>query len=266
MAMIIEMVGAPGAGKTTLLAAIEDGCRAVGLTPVTVAAAARPFAARSILGRFARLAVPARLEPRALWGVFRIETGWHTLRAMIERPALTRHVLSSQRRRPSAADARGRRVVYWYLRTMGSRRFLLARAQEGEVIVLDEGFVHRAVQLHASVVESPTTDQIAAYVAALPRPDLLVHVDASPDVCERRVHDRGVWARLDHRTPAEIRRFVHHAHETVALVRGELDRRGWAVIDVDNGAADPAAVIATLAREVAERLAACRGGSVGPSA
>jgi hypothetical protein len=266
MAMIIEMVGAPGAGKTTLLAGIEGGCRAVGLTPVTVSAAARPFAARTIFGRLVRLTVPARLERQALWGVFRIETGWHTLRAMIDRPALTRHVLRSQRRRPAAADARGRRVVYWYLRTMGSRRFLLARARKGEVIVFDEGFVHRAVQLHSSVVESPTPEQIASYVAALPRPDLVVHVDASPDVCERRVQDRGVWARLDHRSPAEIRRFVQHAHETVALVRGELDRRGWAVIAVDNDAADPAVAIATLTAGVAERLAAWRGGSVGQSA
>jgi thymidylate kinase len=263
MAMIIEMVGAPGAGKTTLLAGIEDGCRAAGLTPVTVLDAARPFAARTILGWLVGHTVPARREAQALWVVFRISSGWHTLRAVIDDPALTRRVLASQRSRPPAADARGRRVVYWYLRTMGSRRFLLARARPDEVIVFDEGFVHRAVQLHSSSVESPTRAQIAAYVADLPRSDLVVHIDASAEVCERRVQGRGVWARLDHRSPAEIHRFILHAHETVALVRAELDRRGWAVINVDNDGLDPAAAVAMLAREVAARLVACRGGSVG---
>ena len=261
--MIIEMVGAPGAGKTTLLVGIEDGCRAAGLTPVTVHDAARPFAARTILGRLVRRTVPTRRQGQALWVVFRIASGWHTLRAVIEAPAQTRHVLASQRRRPAAADARGRRVVYWYLRTMGSRRFLLARARPDEVVVFDEGFVHRAVQLHSSSVESPTRAQIAAYVADLPRPDLVVHVDASPEVCERRVQGRGVWARLDHRSPAEVHRFLLHAHETIALVRAELERRGWAVIDIDNDGADPAAAVATLAREVASRLVACRGGTAG---
>lgn len=263
--MIIEMVGAPGAGKTTLLAGIEGGCRAAGLTPVTVHSAARPFAARSPLGRLVCRMVPARREDQALWVVFRIESGWHTLRAVIDNRGLTRHVLTSQRRRPPAADARGRRVVYWYLRTMGSRRFLLARARPDEVIVFDEGFVHRAVQLHASVVESPTPAQISAYVADLPRPDLVVHVDASLEVCERRVRERGVWTRLGHRSPAEIHRFLLHAHETVTLVRAELDRRCWTVIDVDNDGTDPGAAVAVLAREVAARLASCRGGSVGRS-
>lgn len=262
--MIIEMVGAPGAGKTTLLAGIEGGCRAAGFTAVTVRSAARPFAARSTLGRFVCRTVPTRREGQALWVVFRIESGWHTVRALIENRGLARHVLASQRGRPPAADARGRRVVYWYLRTMGSRRFLLARARPDEVVVFDEGFVHRAVQLHSSVVESPTPAQIAAYVADLPPADLVVHVGASPEVCEQRVQERGVWTRLGHRSPAEIHRFLLHAHETVALVRGELDRRGWPVIDVDNDG-DPAAAVAALARDVAARLAACRSGSVGQS-
>ena len=90
------------------------------------------------------------------------------------------------------------------------------------------------------------------YLALLPRPDLVVHVSASPSACRRRVQERGVWARLDHRSSAEIERFLQNAHDTVSLVRSEMDRGGWLVVDVDNEREDPAEAIARVGRAVAE--------------
>jgi hypothetical protein len=265
MVVIIEMLGAPGAGKTTLLPSIEASCRAADLTPFTIETAARPFAARTGLGRLVQRVSPARYEPQALWGVFRVVSGWHTVRMAIRRPGLMRHVLSSQWRRPSAADARGRRVAYWYLRLMGSYGLLRAERRSGEVVVIDEGFVHRAVQLHSSSVEAPTPAQVAAYLARVPRPDLVVHVDSSVAVCRGRVQERGVWSRLSHRSAREVESFIDNAHQTVTLVRAELGRRGWPVVDVDNDQPDPDAAASALRHELAARLARPHGGPSGPS-
>lgn len=263
--MIVEMLGAPGAGKTTMVAAVEEGCRAAGRTPFTIERAARCFAARTLLGRLAARVLPHRFERRAQWAVFRLASGWHTLRFAVAHHGLTRYLLASQRGRPAAADAKGRRVVYWYLRTMGSYGFLRSKAAPDEVIVIDEGFVHRAVQLHASAVESPTASQIAGYVAVLPRPALLVHVDASPATCWRRVQARGAWARLSHRSSAEIERFVEHAHEAVTLLRAELDRQGWPVLEVDNDDEDPGEAATVLARALTPLLLGPGCSSEGPA-
>ena len=259
--MIVEMLGAPGAGKTTMVTAVEEGCRAAGRVPFTIERAARCFAARTVLGRVANRVLPDRFERRAQWVVYRLASGWHTLRFAVVHRRLTRYLLDSQRDRPAAADAKHRRVVYWYLRMMGSYGFLRSKAAPDEVIVIDEGFVHRAVQLHASAVESPAAAQIAEYVAVLPRPDVVVHVNASPVTCWRRVQARGAWVRLSHRSPAEIEGFVQHAHETVALVRVELDRQGWPVLEVDNDDEDPAEAATILARALTSLLA----GSACPS-
>ena len=147
---------------------------------------------------------------------------------------------------------------------MGSYGFLRSEAAPDEVIVIDEGFVHRAVQLHASAVESPTGSRLAEYVAVLPRPDLVVHVHASSAACWGRVHARGAWARLSHRSPAEIERFVQHAHETVTLLRAELERQGWPVLEVDNDNEDPSEAAAALTRALPPLLLARPrpGGSV----
>lgn len=260
MVVIIEMLGSPGAGKTALLPTIEESCRAAGLVPFTIEAAARPFAARTGLGRLVQRVSPAHFESQALWGVFRFVSGWHTVRMAIRRPDLMRYVLSSQWRRPPAADARGRRVAYWYLRLMGSYGLLQAVMRPGEVVVIDEGFVHRAVQLHSSSVETPTSAQLAAYLARVPSPDLVVHVDSSASVCRRRVQDRGVWSRLSHRSALEVEQFIDNAHQTVTLVRAQLGSRGWSVIDVDNDQPDPEVAASALRHELAALLAGPRGG------
>lgn len=263
--MIVEMLGAPGAGKTTMVTAVEEGCRAAGRTPFTIERAARCFAARTVLGRLASCVLPHRFERRAQWAVYRLASGWHTLRFAFVHRRLTRYLLASQRGRPAAADAKGRRVVYWYLRMMGSYGFLRSKAAPDEVVVFDEGFVHRAVQLHASAVESPTAAQIARYVAVLPRPALVVHVEATSATCWRRVQARGAWARLSHRSPAEIERFVEHAHETVTLLRAELDRQGWPVLEVDNDNEDPCGAATVLTRALVPLLAGSDCSSEGPS-
>lgn len=252
--MIVEMLGAPGAGKTTMVAAVEEGCRAGGWTPFTIERAARCFAARTVLGRLANRVLPHRFERRAQWAVYRLASGWHTLRFAVEHHGLSRYLLASQRGRPAAGDAKGRRVVYWYLRMMGSYGFLRSQAAVNEVVVIDEGFAHRAVQLHASAVESPTAAQIAGYVAVLPRPALVVHVRASSATCWRRVQARGAWVRLSHRSPAEVGRFVEHAHETVTLLRAELDRQGWPVLEVDNDDEDPGRAANVLTRALTPLL------------
>lgn len=265
MGVIIEMLGAPGAGKTTMIGAVEDGCRDAGRTPFTIERAARRFAARTLPGRLASRVVPDRFDRRAQWAVYRLVSGWHTVRFAVVHRRLALYLLHSQRGRPAAADARGRRVVYWYLRMMGSYGFLRSNAAPDEVIVIDEGFVHRAVQLHASAVESPTASQIAEYVAVLPRPDLVVHVCASSAACWRRVQARGAWARLSHRSPADIERFVQHAHSTVTLLRAELDRQEWPVLEVDNDSEDPTEAAATLTRALSPLLTRSARVPEGPS-
>lgn len=232
--MIIEMIGAPGAGKSTLRPAVEDWCRAAGLTPFTPETAARPLAGRTVVGRLATSLVPAALRSSALWAVFRVVTAGYTVRSACTRPHLTAHLIRTQWRRPRAADARQRRVAYWYLRTMGTAELAAAQLRRDEVVIFDEGLAHRAVQLHASTAEVPDATTIDRYVTLLPEPDLVVHVAASASTCVERVRTRGRWERLAHRSDDEVDRFVQNAHTTTALVRDAIGARGWTVADIDN--------------------------------
>ena len=248
--MIIELVGCPGSGKTTLVPTIVAVCRRQGIVAHHVNDAARPFTRRTFPGRLLA-AVPQRgVESRLCWGLYVTYRGVYAVRFAAQNPGLVRHLWRTQRNRPSGADTRERRVVHWYVRMMGSRAFLRKHARDNEAIVFDEGFVHRVVQLHASGVEVPHAAAIVDYAAVIPEPDLVVHVQAPPHLCVERVLHRGVWARLAGQDRSELAHFVDNAHRAVSVMVDEIRRKGWTVVDVDNGDDEPATARRALASQL----------------
>jgi Ser/Thr protein kinase RdoA (MazF antagonist) len=238
--MVVELAGPPGAGKTTLLPAVLRACAGAGLQPYTVEQAAREFGRRTAIGRLACV-LPGDARGRALWALYLLLSGFGAVRFLLAHPALARYVVANQRRRPAAADARQRRTVYWYFRTAGSYAFVRAHGRPNEVVVVDEGFVHRTVQLHASSVERPDPAQIRRYVELLPPVDLLIVVHAPEALCRRRVLERGVWSRLAHRQPDEIELFVSNAHRALELAAEAVRGSGLPLVEVENaGDLDPA--------------------------
>jgi thymidylate kinase len=252
--VVVELVGAPGAGKTTLLPATMEACRTAGLRPYTIVGAGRAFAARTLVGRAANAVLPGSLRDKALWAIF---LGCRSISAAAfaaRRPRLARYVLASVRGRPAAANARERKVLHWYVRLVGSYGFLTSRARGGEALVLDEGFLHRTVQLHTSAVEVPEAARIDAYADLVPRPDLLVHVRAPIDVCERRVRSRGPWVRFRGEDPTDLSRFVANAHRATVLITAAAEAKGWRVVEIDNDESDPVEAEAALRTRIPAAL------------
>lgn len=248
--MIVELIGAPGAGKTSLVPAVVEHFAGLGLDARTVAEAARPYAQRTALGAVAGLA-PPRVERAMLWQIFYQTSAACRLRFFARHPRLIWHVLRSQRRRPIPPEER-RHASHWFFVLTGQYEFLRAHAHPGEWLVFDEGFAHRAVQMHASSLETPDPARIATYVGLLPPPDLLIAVRAPWELCAERIYKRGLWARFKHKSRPEVERYVANAHRIVDLAIEQIRGRGWTVVEVDNSGSD---LVATSS-ELQQRLAA----------
>jgi hypothetical protein len=253
--MIVEFIGTPGAGKSTLLPAVIASFRERGVQACTVVEAARPYARRTLIGGAVARLSPAHLQQPLLWQVFYSLSFIYRLKFMIRHPRLVGRVWASQVRRPESAGARERRVLYWFFHQAGIYEFLTARADAGEALVFDEGFIHRVVQLYASAVETPDPARIASYIDLLPVPNLVVVPRAPIEVCERRVYSRGVWHHFRHRSAGELSQYLANAALVVNLTVDYIKRKGWQVIEIDNGQDDPAPAIA----EVRSRLAQMAG-------
>ncbi len=232
--LVIEFIGIPGAGKTTLAVELVNLLEARHMPASMVVDAARPRARRTPLGHWiARLRSP-RLQRALLWQLFYGYGLLHACKSMRERPLLTRHVIRSQmhRRLPVAGRVH---VLWWFFQLAGRYRFLTTTARAREVLVLDDGFLHRSIHLYATAVGEPDSHAVAAYVDLLPVPDAVLFTVADRETCEERVRQRGVWKHSRHLRHDTLSAYLANAECVADIAVKRARQRGWHVVAVNNG-------------------------------
>jgi thymidylate kinase len=248
--MIIELIGTPGAGKTTLLPAIQESVRNQGMNAFTVLEAARPFAHRTASGRFLAAISPDAWKRQVLWQAFYYLSYIKRLKFALHHRQLMRTVISSQKQRPQQAELKQQLILHWFYYLIGSYQFLKDQAMPHEAILFDEGFAHRIVQFNASDQESPSIDNILAYLDLIPRPDLLIHIQAPPEMCLKRILKRGVWDFYNQKNQEELSRFVHHADLAVRTAVNYLHTKEWPMLHINNDTNDLSLTNITIRRTV----------------
>jgi thymidylate kinase len=251
--MIIEFIGIPGAGKTTLQTTVVDYLNAQGYCAYSVVEAARPLTGRTMVGRaINRLAPPTWRRP-LLWQAFYHFSRANRIRFYAQHAELMRLVWRFQRQRPLSSQDR-LHVLHWFYHQTGVYEFLRHRVGPKDVVIFDEGFIHRVVQLFASENEWPDPAAVTAYIDLIPRPDLVIHPTAPSEVCERRVYARGLWERFQVKSADDTARFFISAERAVNLAVNVIKQRRWPVIDVDNSSENPNVAQAELWRALSERI------------
>ncbi len=232
--MVVELIGTPGAGKTSLLPAIIDCLGERGVTARTIVSAGRVYAERTRLGSLIARFAPPPLRGPLLWQLFCHLSRAYRFRFLFHHMEFARHLALGQAHRDASVKFR-RHALRWYLRMLGQYEFLRTHLRPNEALVIDQGFVHRAVDLHASDRGEPDLAAVSAYLDLVPQPDLIIHVNAPLGVCEARVFDRGPWAHFRRESPAALSRFITNSHVVVGQVVERMRAKGWNLIEVDNG-------------------------------
>jgi thymidylate kinase len=230
---VIELAGGPGAGKTTLLPLVVQALVGEGREPLEQALAGRKLAARTRPGRAVVRWTGGRNRDRALWLIYLAYATTLGIGLVASRPRLFAS-LAQQLRRPQEAMVSERHVVRWFIRSAGTERLFHRFGSVNEVLVADEGYVHRVVQLFTSAVERADNRAVRKYLAHVPKPDLLVVVDAPVDIAWERVRSRGIWARMSGLDEAAVYAFVRNATEAVWLAGDFAREENWQVMRVDN--------------------------------
>jgi thymidylate kinase len=228
--MIIEFTGSPGSGKNTLSLVLKQILSDLGLKAMLLTEAGRCCLKRTFLGSLICFITPPRWQEKVLWGVFRrlivlyrlkfvIKNRMLTWRAM---RVLTRHQLPWRERRS---------ILRWFLRDASYYQFFRKRLRPGEVLILDEGLVHRATSLYASASEDPNPLEIMNYVKLLPRPDLVIWVQTLPDICVERVCSRKIYRRY---LGKDLPSFLANSVKVIEMAVHGIKDMGWDLIEVSN--------------------------------
>jgi len=232
-ATIIEFISTPGAGKTSLCAAVREFFAERGQRALVVMDASRLFASRTRAGGLVASLAPASLQGPLLWQVFYQASRLNRVGFRSEHRALIQAVEDFQRGRPIPEGDR-QHVMGWFTNLIGQYRFLKTHAEKGDVLVFDEGFIHRVVQLFASEAEALNPSRIRSYLDLVPLPDLIIQPQASLETCIERVYHRGIWERFRGRDEAAVRRFMQNAHAAVGIAVEHIAARGWPLLQVVN--------------------------------
>ena len=205
--MIVELAGPVGAGKSSVAKGLPDALRARGISASQLDDIARFNRPRTWLwnARF------AAAYPRLVWAAWRAVAGaplpwWH------------------------------RRLIFGLVLGVGGRIEYARRLVPPEhVVLVDEGLVHRAVNLFGWS-HGPPGEAVRRYISLVPLPDALVVVDADPDAARQRAIARGLPKRLTGRSQDDADAFVARARDVVGIARAAVMARPDAtVIKVKNG-------------------------------
>lgn len=249
--MTVEFISTPGAGKSTLLPVVKDFFASHGLHAWTVLEAARPFARRTKIGKLVNALTPTSLKSPLLWQVFHHASRIHRSTFRSENKELLDSVLRFQNTRPiSRADRQ--HVLHWFINLSGQYHFLKEYAEADDVLIFDEGFVHRVVQLFASEIEPLDEGRIRSYLSLIPVPDLIIAPWASLETCIERVHRRGIWDRFKDRDEETVSRFMTNAHAAVNLALGYAYTKDSPVIRIQNENQSPAKTAQQLQQKLTE--------------
>jgi Ser/Thr protein kinase RdoA (MazF antagonist) len=245
---VVELAGTPGAGKTTVADALVRELRARGVPASTILEAARVHALRTPLGQVVAHVPTARGQRLLLWYVFYLASAACGLRFAVRHPSLVRHVARARRARRAAGDSVGRtHAGFWYAQLCGRVAFLRATARPGEVLVVDDGFLHRAVHLHASTRALPDRRAVREYVSLVPAPDLVVQLAVPDASCRSRVVRRGVWTHARHLDDAQLTTYLESARRVTDIAIDRAREAGWCALMVGNHGR----AVADVARELA---------------
>lgn len=232
---VVEMAGMVGAGKTTLAADLVTVLEASGYRVLSIIDAIDEVLGRSTIGAVIRRLLPSvDRQRRALSTTYKLLLRpWYSLRFAISHPALTLVAARAAMSTPLPMWHR-RTLIALFLRPAAAELCFRRRLRSREILLLEEGLLHRAVNVFAW---GGTVDhaRLQRYLAALPAADLVVLVTAPLDTCLARVGSRGLPARLEGHDDATVARFMANAVEVAERMTDALARSGRPAIVIDNG-------------------------------
>jgi thymidylate kinase len=235
--VFVEFVGLVGAGKSTFVVALNQLMRESGFQVWSLDQAVRLCVGRSRVGQWIEaFGGASRFAPSLLRLWLLVTLRFYMFLFMIEHPRLCMLAGRSQLHRDIPLWHRWL-ILGLFFDVAAGYRFLRDRLGPEEVVILDEGLLHRAVNLYAWEPRQLDARAVTRYFRLLPAMDLAVVVQAPVELALERATRRGLPIRLRDKDARTIETFMRHAMQIVEIAGAHLAASQRHSIAVDNSAA-----------------------------
>lgn len=255
----VELLGIPGSGKSTLARSAgsslaKSGRDALWLPEMTSRLRAADFQDRYVSALLA--VAPGPLRRRLGEPLFaRSSHRFDALRDFASaNPALMAAIFRAFARR-SEFEVRPDLVIGWIFDLLSRFQAAQGLLDKGTILMLDEGFANRAVTLFAHNFSDADLSDLHDYLGAIPRPDLVIHVDLEVEAARERLREAGRRGTVRLATTgddAQIR-FLTEATACINATAANLRQHGIVVATI-SGDGRPVEIAQTATELIVEAL------------
>lgn len=237
MKLHIELLGIAGSGKSSLYRhALESGSQH-GVPLAGAADSVLRGLAQSPTDRWRGTIaqnLPRRLRERLWRRLFKRSRERMTslTRFMSLRPELLEIVLRSQNRR-AAIERSSAQLLEWMMDLFATYQLASESLGPHTSLLLDEGFCNRAISLLGYQFDRRDAEDLAAYMATIPRPHHVIWIDAPVEQCAARLDRRGWPERFAELGPEARMAYLFQSRECALATIGLLPPEVVATIEND---------------------------------
>ena len=148
-------------------------------------------------------------------------------------PSLMAQIFQSLAHPETSAQAR-QCIIYAFFRTILEHCLAVSHLKD-EILVADEGFIHRAFTIFGYLRSEVREDELRVFADSIPLSDALIHIEASPEICEQRLALRAAYPLLlsDLTREARIEQ-LRTGCERLRIAVNQVERRGVRVFRIEN--------------------------------
>ena len=223
--MIIEFTGLPGSGKSTLSEILKKSLIAQGYRTFVLADASSFCYERIVASRvFKRIHFNSIFNPVTIWYGIVFFAHYPTLISQVARSQLGQNNTMVEKLM----------MLRWFWITSGLCQIFRQHLQKNEVLLCDEGLLHRSINLFTSLQAQPANGGLAKIVSALPTIDLILFVKVSKKTASYRLNKRGQHRRLKDKNSMEVDRFLENSQNYITQALKLIKEADSKIIEVDN--------------------------------
>jgi len=239
--MLIEFTGIVGSGKSSLAEKLKEFSESEREEILSSSEAAERVAGRTASGIIIKTLLPIKtLQRKALRRVFAVTTApWARGAFKNSHAVLIRHVLETSPARRVLPNLHWKIIYKLFLEAGGRTELFMNRLKTGESAVMDEGLVHRAINLYAWETETLDEPSVRAYFRALPGVGPVIIAQCDLETALQRARQRGLPQRLRDKDESVVMRFMENSTRIVEIAAEDLvTRRQVYIIDNSGSISD----------------------------